>query len=82
MLLLSRRPADALAAFEATLEHEPNRFRTLAGAGRAASALGDRARARKYYGQLLRLGAHADRPWRPELSEAANAMRSRATDAP
>jgi Tfp pilus assembly protein PilF len=71
MLLTARRPAEALAAFEATLRHEPNRFRALAGAARAAREAGNRAAARKYFTALLTLGARADRPGRPELLEAA-----------
>ena len=71
MLLAARRPAEALAAFEATLRHEPNRFRALAGAARAAREAGDRAAAHKYAAALLTLGARADRPGRPELLEAA-----------
>ena len=74
MLLAAREPAQALAAFEATLEHEPNRFRALAGAAKAASVAGNRDAARKYHAALLRLGAQADRPGRPELVEAARAM--------
>jgi hypothetical protein len=74
MLLASHQPAEALAAFEATLEHEPNRFRTLAGAARAASERGDRVKARRYSEQLLKLGARADRPARPELIEAARGV--------
>jgi tetratricopeptide (TPR) repeat protein len=74
MLLAAHQPAEALAAFETTLSHEPNRFRALAGAATAASGAGDRAKAAKYYAQLLKLGAHADRPGRPELLQAAKAM--------
>ena len=71
MLLASNQPAQALEAFEATLRHEPNRFRALAGAARAAKAAGARATAVTYYAALLKLGAHADRPRRAELVEAA-----------
>jgi hypothetical protein len=71
MLLEVRRPGEALAAFVATLRNEPNRFRALAGAARAAAAAGDRTAARKYSAELLKLGARADRPGRPELSDAA-----------
>jgi Tfp pilus assembly protein PilF len=53
---------EAFAEFEATLRHEPNRFRALAGAARAAREAGDRAAARKYSAELLRLGARGDRP--------------------
>jgi Tfp pilus assembly protein PilF len=71
MLLAARQPGPALAAFQATLRHEPNRFRALAGAARAASEAGDRKTAATYYGELGKLGAHADRPGRPELVAAA-----------
>jgi tetratricopeptide (TPR) repeat protein len=71
MLLEAGRPAEALVAFEATLRHEPNRFRALAGAARAAREAGNRAEARRYSAALLQLGARADRPGRPELLEAA-----------
>jgi hypothetical protein len=71
MLLAAHEPAPALAAFEATLRHEPNRFRALAGAAKAARAVGDRATAARYSAELLKLGAHADRPRRAELIEAA-----------
>jgi tetratricopeptide (TPR) repeat protein len=61
MLLTARRPAEALAAFETTLRHEPNRFRALAGAERAARAAGDRAAARKYSAALRELRPPAGR---------------------
>jgi tetratricopeptide (TPR) repeat protein len=74
MLLAAHQPAPALAAFEATLRHEPNRFRALAGAARAAREAGDRAAARKYSAELLKLGARADRPGRRDLVDAAREM--------
>ncbi|HEV8149545.1 MAG TPA: hypothetical protein VGP61_05110 [Gemmatimonadales bacterium] len=74
MLLASHQPADALAAFEATLVHEPNRFRALAGAARAARESGDSGKALTYYRELLQLGTHADGPLRPELAEAARVV--------
>ena len=64
MLLASHQPAQALTAFETALLHEPNRFRALAGAASAASELGDQAMARRYYSQLLKQCARADRPGR------------------
>lgn len=70
MLLASHEPAQALTAFETTLLHEPNRFRAVAGAASAASELGDQATARRYYAQLLKLCARADRPGRSNLAEA------------
>jgi tetratricopeptide (TPR) repeat protein len=70
MLLLMHRPADALKEFEATLTKEPNRFRALYGAGKAASLAGDRQTAQKYYATLLKICERADKPGRPELVEA------------
>lgn len=65
MLLQVNQPREALKEFEETLKHEPNRYRTLAGAVKAASASGDRATARKYYAQLKKVTAGGDRPGRP-----------------
>jgi tetratricopeptide (TPR) repeat protein len=62
------RPADALVAYRSTLEREPNRFRALYGAMRAARASGDRAAADRYASQLRTLTAKADKPGRAELS--------------
>jgi hypothetical protein len=69
MLLQLKQPAAALAAFEATLTKEPNRFRAVYGAARAASAAGQRARAATYDATLRRICTNADRPGRPELRE-------------
>ena len=74
MLLEAGHPAAALREFEATLKKEPNRFRTLAGAARAAAAAGDRAAARRHAATLLRLCARADTPGRPDL-RAVQALR-------
>ena len=70
MLLEMGQPADALEEFEATLRIEPNRFRTLVGAARAASASGNRTRARAFYETLVKVCQRADKPGRPELQEA------------
>jgi hypothetical protein len=69
MLLEAGRPADALAEFEKTMKKEPNRFRSVYGAARAAAGAGDRARARTLYAMLLNICERADTP-RPELIEA------------
>ena len=53
MLLERGNAADALAAFEATLAKEPNRFRAIAGAAVAAEKLGDKDKARAYCGRLV-----------------------------
>ncbi len=49
MLLERGMAKEALAAFEATLAKERNRFNTYAGAAKAAQALGDTAKAKAYY---------------------------------
>ena len=73
MLLDTKEPALALREFEATIRKEPNRFRALAGAARAATAVGDRVKARKYSARLLTICARADKPGRSELIEARRA---------
>lgn len=69
MLLEMKRPADALTELEAVMKKEPNRFRTLYLATRAASSLGDANRARRYRSQLVEMCAKADAEGRPELAE-------------
>jgi hypothetical protein len=64
MLLDAGRPTDALAAFEAVTKKEPNRFLALYGAGKAAEAAKQPAKAKGYYKQIVQIcsGAAADRP--------------------
>ena len=69
LLLELNKPADALREFESTLVEEPNRFRSLYGAGRAAERAGDASRARTFYTSLVNLCSNADSV-RPELREA------------
>lgn len=69
MLLDLGQPAQALREFEASQRVEPNRYRGLYGAGRAAELAGDSARAKVYYSQLVTLGQNADTE-RPELAQA------------
>src|SRR5437764_2787429 len=76
MLLQMKRPTEALAEFRKTMAKEPNRFRGIAGAAKAAAQAGDVAAARTYYRQLLTICQQADVPGRPEL-QAARAATSR-----
>jgi len=69
MLLQTKEPAQALKEFEATLKKEPNRFRAMYGAARAAELSGNKAVASKYYAELLKMCERADKPGRPELAE-------------
>jgi len=52
MLMESRQPAQALAAYEAVLALSPNRFNALYGAAAAAETAGDAGKARTYYSKL------------------------------
>lgn len=69
MLLARGKNAEALAAFEAVLVKEPNRFRAIAGAARAAQVTGDMAKARAHYKALLAMCKEADTE-RPDLKLA------------
>lgn len=64
MLLDAGRGKDALVAFEAVTKKEPNRFLALYGAGKAAEASKQAAKAKGYYTQVVRIckDAAADRP--------------------
>jgi hypothetical protein len=75
MLLQIKRPKDALVEFKKTMAKEPNRFRSVAGAARAAGESGDRTAARQYYTQLLQICQKADTPGRTELQAAHAALR-------
>lgn len=71
MLLEMKQPDAALLEFEATLKHEPKRFRTLYDAAHAAQLAGDTVGSRKYFDELLAVCKDADKPGRKELAEAA-----------
>jgi tetratricopeptide (TPR) repeat protein len=69
-MLLDRGMAkEALAAFEATMAKEPNRFNGYVGAAKAAQALGDTAKAKAAYEKLVALAAGLDSA-RPALDAA------------
>src|SRR2546430_660039 len=69
LLLELNRPAEALLAYETSLQSAPERFHSLAGAARAAELAGDGVRARRYYSKLLNNCAHSQTA-RSELSVA------------
>lgn len=69
LLLEQGKAKEALAHYEAVLKKEPNRLLTYVGAARAATKAGDRAKAQRYYGKVVELGAQADTV-RPEIAEA------------
>jgi tetratricopeptide (TPR) repeat protein len=76
MLLESGQPLLALTEFEKSLKESPKRFNGLYGAGRAAAALGDSARARACFQQLVTNCQRAD-PQRRELLAAKRALDQR-----
>src|SRR4029077_15085067 len=55
LLMEAQEPAQALKEFEASLRNNPNRYRSFAGAARAADRAGDRAQAKSYYAMLVSL---------------------------
>lgn len=70
LLLELKQPKDAIAEFRTTMRKEPNRYRAIAGAMHASSALGDADGARSYAGQLAAICVRGDRGGRPELEAA------------
>jgi hypothetical protein len=70
MLLETGSPAAALAEYKATLKVTPRRFRSIAGAARAAELAGDRGTAKIYYTDLMALAKNSTTA-RPELVRAA-----------
>jgi tetratricopeptide (TPR) repeat protein len=72
MLLELNEPAQALEQFEATLTKEPERFRALYGAARAAQLSGNRDASQRYFRELLKVCVHADKPGTSEITEAAS----------
>ena len=69
MLLDLGRPREALAAFEASLRAQPSRYRSIAGAMRAAEALGRRREMKRWAKQLSDLTVSAE-VVRPEMTAA------------
>ena len=74
MLLEMNNPTKALVQFEATLKKEPRRFRSLYGAAHAAQLSGSSDLSRKYFSELLTVCALSDKPGRPEIKEAREAL--------
>jgi tetratricopeptide (TPR) repeat protein len=69
LLLEVKQPAPALQAFEEAQRNEPNRFKGLYGAARAAELAGEKEKALAFYNKLVALAELADSE-RPELDEA------------
>lgn len=69
VLMMAKRPQEALAEYETDLKFNPNRFNGLYGAAQAAEAAGKQDKAAQYYAELVKVcaGSNSDRP---ELSRA------------
>lgn len=76
LLLEANEPAQALKEFETSLRNNPNRYRSFAGAAKAADRAADRALAKNYYEKLVSLAGNAD-PARPDLVAAKQYLASR-----
>ena len=69
MLLERGMAKEALAAFEATLNKEPNRLGATIGAAKAAEKTGDAAKARQYFAKVIALADGAGEG-RAEVADA------------
>jgi hypothetical protein len=76
MLIEADKPALALGEFEASLRTYPNRYRSFAGAAKAAERLNNRAQAKTYYEKLVALSGNADSE-RPDLVAAKRFLAAR-----
>lgn len=74
MLLLSGKPAEALAQFQKSLLSDPNRFNVLLGAGESAEKLGRNRLAASYYRTLISNCPHADGAAVDELRHAKSIL--------
>lgn len=81
LLYAAGRHGEALAAYEAALQVSPNRFNSLAGAGRAAEAAGLPAQARRYFSRLVEIAGAGDTV-RPGLREARRVLTAGLTSVP
>src|SRR4051812_33721032 len=70
MLMEVKRPKEALAEYEQSMQREPNRFRGYYGAALAAEMAGDGKSARKYYTRLVQVAGKGDE--RAEITLARN----------
>ena len=69
LLVAASEPGQGLKEFAASLRNNPNRYRSFAGAAKAAEQLGDAAQAKAYHEKLVSLSVSADTE-RVELESA------------
>jgi tetratricopeptide (TPR) repeat protein len=60
LLLWLGQPAEALVEYQLSLKSTPNRFRSLAGAAKAAHRSGDKQSARRFFSELRQVAAKGD----------------------
>ena len=68
--MAANQPAKALIEFETNLKKEPNRFKSVYGAGHAAELAGNKQKAQTYYAQLTKICERGDKPDRTALAHA------------
>ncbi|MFI5237556.1 MAG: tetratricopeptide repeat protein, partial [Ignavibacteriales bacterium] len=71
LYLEMNRPKDALKQYEQSLKKSPNRFNTLFGAAKSAELIGDKEKAKFYFGELLKLNKDP-KSTRPQTVYAKN----------
>jgi hypothetical protein len=74
MLAQNGMPADALAEYERSQVRDPNRLRSLYGAGLAAAQSGNNEKAKYFYRRVAQLAGNADS--RPELKQVRDFLAS------
>lgn len=74
MLLEGSKLGEALAEYERSQVRDPNRFRSLYGAGQAAAESGNRDKARYYFSKLSDMAGSGD--LRPEMEKARRYLAS------
>jgi tetratricopeptide (TPR) repeat protein len=74
MLLEAGRAGEALVEYERSQVHDPNRYRSLYGAGQAAAQSGNREKARHYFSKLNELAGSGSH--RPEIEQARRYLAS------
>ncbi len=76
MLLELHQPQQALVEYDLALKMSPNRFNGLFHAGLAAEAIGDKARAEKYYSALLKATNDGAQSGRAEFAHVKSFLSS------
>ncbi|HEX3849240.1 MAG TPA: hypothetical protein VHV81_17800 [Steroidobacteraceae bacterium] len=76
MLLEQGRAREALTEYDAALTLSPKRFNALYNAGTAAESLGDKARAKRYYAELLEQTDNGSSSARPEFAHVKSFVSS------